>query len=309
MSAARIAEAIAGKPVTSRGGNYLVRCPAHKDDTPSLSLRDGERGLIVHCFAGCAPSDVFVAIRRMDRGLLHPGETTREAVKGSAEYERQQHEKAAWLWSQRKPIVGSIAERYLRDVRGITCRLPPTLAFLPSRKREHHPAMIAAFGLVDEPEPGVIAAPKDVGSVHLTLLKHDGSGKVDAKPDKLIIGSPGDRPIILAPPNDLLGMAVTEGIEDGLTAHQTTGLGAWAAGSAGFMPKLADAIPDYITAVTIYRHPDKAGQDGARRLATTLRARPVRPSERKTRPLFIRDDRPMEFYPAERPINVVVEGI
>jgi hypothetical protein len=272
-TAARIAEAIVGKPVTARGGNYLVRCPAHDDNSPSLSLRDGEHGLLLHCFAGCAPSDIFVAIRRIDRGVLQPAES--EPVKGSTEYERQQHETAAWLWAQRKPITGSIAERYLRDVRGITCALPKTLAFLPARKREHHPAMIGAFALVDEPEPSVVGAPKDVGSVHLTLLKPDGSGKADATPAKLIIGSPRGMPIILAPPNDLLGLAICEGIEDALTAHAATGLGAWAAGAAGFMPKLAAVVPSYIEAVTIFAHADKAGEAGARQLATVIRRRGI----------------------------------
>jgi putative DNA primase/helicase len=166
--------------------------------------------------------------------------------------------------------------------------------------------MIAAFALVDESEPGVLGKPRDVESVHLTLLAADGSGKAEVEKPKLIIGSPGGRPIVIAPPNDLLGLAICEGIEDALTAHAATGLGAWAAGSGGFMPKLADAIPDYITAVTIYAHADKAGQNGARQLATRLRARPVRPPERKPR---LRDDRPIEFYPAERAIEVTVEGL
>jgi hypothetical protein len=309
MTAARIAEVLAGRKVTARGDNYLVPCPAHDDDSPSLSLCDGDRGLLVHCFAGCSPGDVYAAILRKGHDLLKPGDTAPEPVKGSSEYERRQHDKAAWLWSRRKPIAGTIAEHYLREARGITCAVPATLAFLPPLKPEHSRAMIAAFGLVDEPEPGVLGAPKDVGSVHLTLLKPDGSGKADVEPNKLIIGSPRGMPIILAAPNDLLGMAICEGIEDALTVHQTTGLGAWAAGSAGMMPKLADVVPGCIGAVTIYAHVDKAGQDGARRLATALRARAVRPAGRKPRLPFVHDDRPIEFYPAERPIEVTIEGL
>ena len=72
----------------------------------------------------------------------------------SADNDRRQHEKARWLWSQRQPISGSIAEVYLREVRKITRPLPPTLDFLPPRKLQHHPAMIAAFALPDECEPG-----------------------------------------------------------------------------------------------------------------------------------------------------------
>jgi hypothetical protein len=272
MMAAHISEVLAGTKVKAYGGNYLVPCPAHEDDSPSLSLRDGDRRLMVHCFAGCSPGDVYAAIRRKGHKLLEPGETAPKPVRGSSEYERRQHDKAAWLWSRRKPIAGTIAERYQRQTRGITCPLPATLAFLPPLKPEHHPAMVAAFGLVDEPEPGVLGKPHEVGSIHLTLLKPDGSGKIEQtreQPDKLIIGSPLGRPIVLAPPNDLLGLAITEGIEDALTAHAATGLGAWAAGAAGFMPKLADTLPSYIEAVTIFAHADEAGQANARQLAAS----------------------------------------
>jgi hypothetical protein len=190
-------------------------------------------------------------------------------------YEREQHRKAAWLWSRRQPIPGTIAERYLREAREITCALPATLGFLAPRKPEHHPALIAAFALPDEPEPGVVGPPHDVDAVHLTLLKPDGSGKADIDPDKLMIGRSLGLPIVLAPPNDLLAMAVTEGIEDGLTVHQATGLGAWAAGAAGRMPALANVISAYIETLTIYAHADKAGQDGACGLADALARRGI----------------------------------
>jgi hypothetical protein len=277
MNAARIAEVLAGHKVKSHSGNYLVCCPAHDDTSPSLSLRDGDRGLMVYCFAGCSAADIYTAIRRKDRKLLELSDTAPEPVKGTSEYERRQHEKASWLWRQRRPIAGTIAERYLREARGITCALPTTLAFLPPTKPEHHPAMIAAFAVCDEPEPGVLGEinADDVGSVHLTLLQRDGSGKADAKPNKIVIGRPLGRPIIIAPPNDLMGLVVAEGIEDGVSAYQSTGLGVWVAGSAGFMPSLADNIPDYIECVTIYAHPDKAGQDGARELAKRLRRRGI----------------------------------
>ena len=315
MNAAYIAEKLAGRKVQGRNGNYLVPCPAHDDDLPSLSLRDGDRGLKVHCFAGCHPADIYVAIRHIDRNLLKPSDTAPEPAKGSSEYERRQGEKAAWLWSRRRPIADSIAETYLR-ARGITCPLPPTLAFLPASKPAQHPAMIAAFTLVDEPEPGILGKPRDVTSVHLTLLRPDGGGKAEVKPNKIVIGSPGGRPIMIAPPNDLCGLAITEGIEDALTAHCATGLGAWAAGSAGFMPRLANVVPSFAS-VTIFAHPDKAGQDNAHKLAAALRARPVRGPERRPRLLCDRIPpreelvgwQPTEFYPPERPIEVTMEGI
>jgi hypothetical protein len=193
-----------------------------------------------------------------------------------AEYEREHHRKAAWLWSQHQAVNGTIAEPYLREVRKYCRPLPATLGFLPPLKAEHHPAMIAAFALVGEAEPGVLAEPAKVEAVHLTMLV-PGWDQAETKLPKIIIGSPLGLPIILAPPNDLLGLAITEGIGDGLSVYEATGLGVWAAGSAPFMPKLAATVPDYIECVTIFAHNDQngAGQDGAYPLAQALHERGI----------------------------------
>jgi len=282
-------------------GEYVGPCPVCGTGRDRFSINTEKR--FFHCRVcgkgGHGPVDLEIflggcdfveAIKRLtnttslSRQRLPTAKNPEAAAAHERERERdeqEQHETASWLWAQRRPIAGTIAERYLREARGIASALPVTLAFLPARKPEHHPAMIAAFALVDEPEPGVLGKPHDVISVHLTLLKPDGSGKAEVEPNKLIVGSPtfkiGDDvfglPIVVAPPNDLFGLAITEGIEDALTAHQMTGLGAWAAGAAGFMLKLAAVVPDYIEAVTIYAHPDKAGQDGAQELVTALRQR------------------------------------
>lgn len=210
------------------------------------------------------------------------------ARNSAADNAAEQRRKARWLWSQRLPVTGTIAEKYLREARDITCPLPPTLAFLPPSKPGHHPALISAFGLCDESEPGIIAAPREVVAVHLTLLLPDGSGKIEVeKPDsnKLIIASPSCRPIVVAPPNDLMGLAITEGIEDALSAHQALGLGAWAAGSAPHMGKLDgvepdfsdSVVPDWIDCVTIYADADadQQGERNAAKLADRLRSRGI----------------------------------
>ena len=187
--------------------------------------------------------------------------------------ERQRHDKARWLWSQRQPITGTPAEIYLREVRGITCALPPTLAYLPSTA-EYHPTLVACFGLCAEPEPGVIEPPSNVDSVLRTILRHDGRGKAAIDNPKKFLGSPGALPLVIAPPNDLNGLAITEGIEDGLSVYEATGLGVWVAGGAGRMPALAETVPDSIEAVTIYAHDDQ-GRDHAIALADALDARGI----------------------------------
>jgi putative DNA primase/helicase len=183
--------------------------------------------------------------------------------------------KAAWLWSQRKPISeGTAPALYLRK-RGYTGLIPATLGYLPGCD-SHPSSMIAAFGVTEEPEPGTLAAPKTVAGVHLTHLTTDGSKTPNADGKaKIMLGVCKGAPIVISPPNDLLGMAVTEGIEDGLSVYQATGLGVWAAGAAGFMPALAPLVPNYIEAVTIYAHDDEAGRRGALDLAHALNARGV----------------------------------
>ena len=231
----------------------------------------------------------------------------------AAQKQRRSKQLATALWAKCKPIEGTLAERYL-FWRGITGPLPATLGYLPQHQA-HPPAMIAAFGSAQEPGLGVLSPPDNVTGIHITRLTPTGQ-KVASKP-KVMLGTTAGLPIIIAPPNDLCGLAITEGIEDALTVHCATGLGAWAAGSAGFMPKLARVVPSYITSVTIYAHQDKPGQDGARELAAALRARQVRGPERGPQLLCDRISprealvgwQPTEFYPAERPIDVTIEGI
>ena len=78
--------------------------------------------------------------------------------------------------------------------------------------------------------------------VHLIKLKPDGSDRLRDDPKcKITIGKGVTAAITLAPPNDLLGLVIAEGVEDALTAHEATGLGAWAAGGAWRMSTL-DAV-------------------------------------------------------------------
>jgi hypothetical protein len=148
------------------------------------------------------------------------------------------------------------------------------LAYLPPRDG-YEAALIAAFGLCSEPEPGVLAIADDaVRAVQLVKLKPDGSDKADVEPNKVIIGKGAlGAPIVIAPANDLLGLAICEGLEDALSVHQATGLGSWASGGAGRMPALAGAVPDYIECITVFGHDDAAGRRGATELAERLKAR------------------------------------
>src|SRR5262249_9168070 len=151
--AARIARDLGGK---RNGSGYLCHCPVpghgrgRGDRNPSLSVCDGDVSPLVHCFAGCDPQDVLNALRQ--RALLDDRPESASAptrisrfstrctkpksalrIDQADNHKRQQHAKATWLWSQRQPIPGTIAERYLREARHYAGPLPSTLAFLPAR--------------------------------------------------------------------------------------------------------------------------------------------------------------------------------
>jgi Toprim domain len=224
-----------------------------------------------HCARCGARGHVRDAAVRVDPAAL--AMAREEAVCRERAHAAGRLRTARHLWSRRKPIEGSPAERYLREARGVRAPLPATLGFLPARGN-HGPAMIAAFGLPSEPEPGLLAIDsEEVAGVHITRLAPDGRHKAGTMHDKIMIGLCVGAPIVVAPVNDGLGLAICEGIEDALSIHHSTGLGAWGAGSASRLPALAPAVPGWVEAVTILVDDDDAGWRFSAELAAPLDAR------------------------------------
>jgi putative DNA primase/helicase len=227
-------------------------------------------GLAQHA-GGATFIEAVAALSGESRISLEPPPRKRDPGTGDDDV-RRRREMARWLWAQRGPPADSIVETYLRTARGYGGPVPATLGFLKPSK-DYPPSLIAAFAMPEEAEPGVLRAPLDVDAVQLIALKPDGSGKADVEIQKRTIGSPKGVPIVVAPPNDLLAISIHEGVEDALSAHEGTGLGAWASGGATFLPHLAHAVPSYVEAVTVVAHRDEAGRIGARALARRLAAR------------------------------------
>jgi putative DNA primase/helicase len=299
VSAEGIARALGG---ARSGLGWICRCPVpdhgqgRGDRSPSLSLADGNEGkLLLKCWAGCDPLDVLAELRR--HGLLDSEDgrfaspTAKTPISArsppaatpkpdaAALSDAQRIVKGRRLWVIRRRLLGSsAAEAYLfmRDI----CleRWPPTLAYLPACG-EHAHGLIAAIGLATEPEPGVLAIADDaVMAVHITKLAPNGLAKlnVNGQPNKITIGRPLGHPIVLAPIGDGLSLVIAEGIEDALSAHLATGLGAWAAGSAKLLPALGEIVPGWIDHVSILGHRDPAGIKGADQLAARLEARGIK---------------------------------
>jgi hypothetical protein len=226
----------------------------------------------------CARCDVHGFAREDGAPAPVPAELAKakvEARRFAAMTGEAKRSKARWLWGQRRPIPGTPAERYLREVRCYGGPLPATIGFLPARG-DFSPAMISAFGMPTEIEPNVISiSASAIQGVHLTRLVADGSAKAGTDTDKIMVGTPRGAPIALAAVGDLLGLAITEGIEDALSVHEATGLGAWAAGSASFMPALAAAVPSWIECCTIMVDDDRTGRQNADDLGRRLEDRGI----------------------------------
>ncbi len=266
------------------GDAGLCRCPCpghgqgRGDKNPSLLIKNGNRAPLFTCFGGCDRADIADELRQrghVDRMLKAVGRrlVTRmpPAPKNDPSSAAERLQIARGIAARKRPAEGTIVERYLREMRGYDRPIPATLGFLPATGR-YPPAMIAFFGIAGEPGPGGLELPIDrTAGIHLTRLRADGRGKA-GHPAKIMIGRSTGSPIVLAPPNDLLGLAIAEGIESALSIYQATGLGVWAAGSAGRMPALADVVPEYIDTVTIAGEADTAGRKGATELAHRLKA-------------------------------------
>ena len=61
MTAAQIAHALPKCRKSGRG--WVVCCPAHEDNNPSLSICEQDGKLLVHCQAGCAQRDVIDSLK------------------------------------------------------------------------------------------------------------------------------------------------------------------------------------------------------------------------------------------------------
>jgi hypothetical protein len=276
-------------------GNYDIACPLcgpHRRSPknrsrPVLRVWREVAGFITYSCARCGARGYARADGCEGFARVCSAEPEARGTPNVKQGEAARRDKARSLWTRREPIAGTAAETYLRRARHYGGALPATLGFLAARG-EHPPAMIAAFGLAEEIEPGFISVPAAaVAGVHLTRLVPDGRAKAGTETDKIMIGTPLGSPIVLAAPNELNGLAITEGIEDALSVHEATGLGAWAAGAASFLPALAAAVPEWIECITILVDDDDAGRRNADVLAEHLERRrfPVRlvtpPQERE----------------------------
>ena len=247
-TAAEIARSLGGR---KDGAGFIARCPAHKDQTPSLSIKDGHDGTtLTHCFAGCTPAAVWSALK--DAGLVAGATETlpvTPVVDESADQKRR-IDYARQIWSETVDAKATATERYLEH------RL---IRLRPDDIRHHVNLKHRGTGQFF---PAMVAAIRDRAGeftgVQRTFLKLDGRGKAGISTPKMSFGKIKGGAVRLTPPAATLW--ITEGVEDGLSVVQMFGRACWAVCGASNAPNLE--LPAMVRTIILALDGNKAGRSG-----------------------------------------------
>ncbi len=110
-------------------GRLSARCPAHKDKSPSLSVREGHRGILIHCFAGCSLKNICEAIGIQVRELFFDSFSPpdREAFQ-LRKTQRALHEKRVQVRGLHIDALRE-AEKFLKATEGTDINCLPEIEF------------------------------------------------------------------------------------------------------------------------------------------------------------------------------------
>lgn len=241
------------------GKCWMARCPAHADDTPSLSIDEGHGGRVLfHCHAGCAQEEVAAVLKT--RGILgNASDLEYLPLHRLPRPRREDGRLVAALLRSCHPGHGTHVEDYLK-ARGLSwpreCPdLRAHIALLHKPSRTYWPAMVAVI------RDGITRSP--IG-VHRTYLDTEGGvRKAPIDPAKMMLGRSSGGAVMLAPAKHHL--LIGEGIETVLTVMDATGLPGWAALSTSGLTSLN--LPSQVQEVTIVADADTAGRKAAEKAA------------------------------------------
>ncbi len=262
MIAAEIAATLGG--AHRSGAWWRCRCPVHRSLGPTLALRDGERSLVVRCWAGCDPCEVLAELRA--RGLLDDrrGNHSSPAMP-MCRPDRDNDDTARRIalarrvWDITTDARGSPVMSYLA-ARGIDIEPPPVLRWDPRcwhrEVRAKLPAMVSRVDAVDGSFIGILR----------TYIRPDSRGLWHRR-DRATLGPIAGGAVRLAPAAETL--ITGEGIETTLAAMTATGLPGWSALSTSGLVALV--LPPIVRTVIIAADHDANG--AGERAARTAAAR------------------------------------
>ena len=170
------------------------------------------------------------------------------------------------MWEATEPLPGTIAETYLRHVRGVGhVAVAPALRFSPALSHPYAPGRF----------PSLVAGVQDVhggflGVQRIYLDREGAPRKANVEPVRACLGSVAGGAVRLAEPEHGRPLLVGEGIESTAAAMLLFDLPGWAAlGTSGLR---SIELPEYVIDVVIAADRDAAGLRAAAALARKLKA-------------------------------------
>lgn len=229
------------------GYNAMCRCPAHADETPSLSLRQGDNDILVHCFAGCDPADVLRELATIIPGKPYAFPDGPSKPFNSTAIARN-------LWSQGRELANTWGEAYCR-YRGIVGR-HDDLRYLPRCPKGRKPNTVF--------EPALLVGVRERGeikAVQRIFLRGDGQGYFS----KLMIGNPQAASWQGRRPGKILALA--EGFESAARFAELHGIPTWSSLGAERLDLVR--LPDRIEELIIAEDNDPEGRRASLKAAQT----------------------------------------
>lgn len=253
-------------------------CVFHKEKTPSFYVYDG--GANFHCF-GCGANgdtiDYLMRTRNLSFGeaMRWLGASDLPIINEAERIQRKADDQAArareiadarMFWGQCVDPVGTLGEVYLRQARGITMQLPPSIRYgviPPWRDRDTDEWV--------EGRPAVVCAIYDRGGsicgIQRIFLRRDGRDKANMRKPKLTLGRVRGASLRLGPVQRHI--ITCEGPEDGLSlAGGLPGESVWPALGTGLMPVVE--YPEEVCEITVAGQNDDAGREATERAAKAL---------------------------------------
>jgi DNA polymerase len=176
-----------------------IRCPFHDDNTPSLQIYPDHFHCYV-CGAHGSAIDWLMTVEGMDRAeaIRHLKTWDGPRIERAQDGKEESRDYALRLWKQASPIAGTLAARYLSDIRGVDlAALPATIddvlrfhAHCPFAGA-HHPCLIALMrdAATDEPT-GIhrIGLTPEARKIDRHMLGHAGVVKLWPTGTQLVVG-------------------------------------------------------------------------------------------------------------------------
>ncbi len=242
----------------------MCRCPAHNDSEPSLSVRQGDRGILVTCFAGCDREDVLRELRRVRSGRHYPiPEPDHARRPGTGEH----------IWEQAVDVRGTLAERYLARRNLLPAppdiRFHPRCPYMPKPRTVFLPALLIAVREI-----------RKLVAIQRIFLDPDTADYVR----KVMLGMPGTGAWRGREGGTTL--AIAEGFETADAFTRINEIPCWASLGARRLDQLV--IPSAVTKLLIAEDNDLEG----RRAAASAEERYARPGltiERAPPPAIYKD--------------------